>query len=341
MHDSGPQLRDCELGSHTVQTQQPDCRHARPLVSAYKAPLKVQLEVTRRCNLRCVHCYNDSGRGIPNECSPLDWREVARQCADLDVCHVAITGGEPFIRPEVVFEVLDVCEASGMGASVTTNGTLLDEQLVGRLADYGCLFKVQVSLDGSRPPTHDILRGAKGAWRAAIRGISLLRRLPIHIAVACVLSKINHKEVADLIRVCRLLGVDRVSFTHLMKLGRALSPALELDAGCEEYQTIIDQLRAAHDSKGLKILMAYHQRRNWQTDFNGPNSSFLVRADMQVVPRCYLDRPAFSARDSTLAEIWHRGLMHAHQNKELLRRVRASDPPNEVLHRCEVQTWNE
>ncbi len=290
----------------------------------YHAPLKVQFEITRKCNLWCKHCYNRSGPREASELTERQWQTITHECLELGVCHIALTGGEPFVRQGIIFDVLDSCEHSGTAVSITTNGILLTQAIIDHLQHYRCLFKVQVSLDGATPRTHDALRGKPGAWASAVRGIARLRSLPISVAVACILMKPNVKEVENIVDLSYEMGADRVSFGHLMAMGRASDHMAELELTIGEYRNIIDQLKRCRIRYGdkIKILMAYDNELNSYIDFAGPNSTCIVRADGEVAARCYLSDSVGSIKEESIACIWKSKLISVHENPAIFDRLR-------------------
>src|SRR5918999_6033574 len=88
-------------------------------------PVGAKLELTHACNLRCGFCYTDSPRHTLQRTPDLSdeaWLAVADQAADLGVIEVVLTGGEPMLRPELVFELLERLERRGIGLTLNTNG---------------------------------------------------------------------------------------------------------------------------------------------------------------------------------------------------------------------------
>lgn len=123
-------------------------------------PVSLQFELTLKCNQRCLHCYNQSGMESNLETDiPIDrWKELAREAGELGVFECTISGGEPLILGNSLFEIMDILAEYDIRFRLITNGMLLTQDVLDKLKKYR--FKwLQVSIDGSRPELHDYIRG--------------------------------------------------------------------------------------------------------------------------------------------------------------------------------------
>jgi MoaA/NifB/PqqE/SkfB family radical SAM enzyme len=136
--------------------------------SSDKKPVVVW-NVTRRCNLKCVHCYSESeNREYDGELNKEESLRFLDSLADFRAPVVLFSGGEPLIRKDL-FELISHARSKGMRAVVSTNGTLITEDVALKLKDAGLSY-VGVSLDGLRD-RHDYFRGLKGAFDRSVEGI--------------------------------------------------------------------------------------------------------------------------------------------------------------------------
>ena len=121
-------------------------------------PLHVAWEITCRCNAQCVHCSSSAGPEVqdPGEFSTRDALQIIDQLADTGVRVLAFSGGEPFLRPDLLTLIQHAVQR-GLATNVCTNGALVDEGMARRLKEAG-LGSVTVSLDGACAQTHDNLR---------------------------------------------------------------------------------------------------------------------------------------------------------------------------------------
>ncbi|MFQ3670277.1 MAG: radical SAM protein, partial [Verrucomicrobiia bacterium] len=129
--------------------------------------------VTRRCNLSCVHCYSNSdGREYPGELTLGECQAVIRDLAEFKVPAVLLSGGEPMLHPHF-FEIAEAAVAAGLRVTLSTNGTRLNREAVRRLKGLGLAY-VGISLDGIGA-VHDRFRGRPGAFDRAVTAFRLCR----------------------------------------------------------------------------------------------------------------------------------------------------------------------
>lgn len=170
-----------------------------------------QLYVTTRCNQSCPHC---AVRGaFPEEDMPAElFLDVVRQSAALGASRVVITGGEPFVRDDLLG--LIAAAAGSLPVKLLTNGTLLGKREARELARLG--VEVQVSLDGGTREVHDAIRG-KGAFEAAVESIRMLRDFGVtELSVNFTIQRANASDVSALLHLAEREGVRKVSLMPLI-----------------------------------------------------------------------------------------------------------------------------
>ena len=166
-----------------------------------KTPRSVDIDITNRCNLRCKYCYHFSGPGDVAEDLPKEeWLQFFEELSRCAVMNVSLAGGEPFFRKDLK-ELIEGIVENKMRFTVLSNGTLITDDMIEFLAGTGRCDGVQVSIDGSKPETHDACRG-KGNFQKAVDGIKCLQRhgLPVQIRVT-----VNRHNVRDLEDIAELL----------------------------------------------------------------------------------------------------------------------------------------
>lgn len=169
-----------------------------------RTPRAVDLELTSRCNLRCRYCYFMENPEVEYGDLPTEeWISFLDELGSLGVMEVTLAGGEPILRDDIR-ELIERIIRNRMRFSILSNGILIDDELAAFLAASGRCSSVQVSLDGSRPETHDAARG-KGSFAGAVQG---LRALVRHGVNATVRVTIHHHNVDDLENVARFLLED-------------------------------------------------------------------------------------------------------------------------------------
>lgn len=174
--------------------------------------------ITRTCNLRCVHCYSDSmAQRYPGE---LDWEQmqaVVHDLAEYEVPSLLLSGGEPMIHPRF-FDLVDLATAKGLKLTISTNGTLTTPNKAARLKEANVAY-VGISLDGIGA-IHDEFRGKQGAFDAAVRGFKHCHEVDQKTGLRMTLTRHN---VANMDRILDFIDeqeIKRTCFYHLVPAGR-------------------------------------------------------------------------------------------------------------------------
>lgn len=184
--------------------------HLRPAVT---------WNITRRCNLKCVHCYVDAGPQDPGELTTEEAMDVVDQMAEVGVPMVIFSGGEPLLRKDL-FEVAEYAGEKGIKLVLSTNGTLITKEVAKRLKDLG-FYYIGVSLDSINEDFHDAFRGVKGSFAAALAGIKNAVDVGLDVGLRFTVTARNIEEAPRYIDFAASLGVRRITFYHLSAAGRA------------------------------------------------------------------------------------------------------------------------
>jgi SynChlorMet cassette radical SAM/SPASM protein ScmF len=151
--------------------------------------------------------------------STAEIRDILDQALPLGLETVKITGGEPFVRDDIV-EIVSYAHGLGLSVLIESNAMLLTEEVVQALARSGGLGRVAVSLDGATPDSHAMLRGSRVSFEAAIQGIERLVRHGAQVQIISCLHRGNAQEMEDLIALATRLGASSIKFNPIMQLGR-------------------------------------------------------------------------------------------------------------------------
>lgn len=218
-----------------------------------EAPFLVALNLTRRCNLRCAHCYLDAGKrckGAPEELVTDEVETLLDGIAALDSkTMVVLTGGEPLLRPDLLV-LSEYASRLGLAVVVGTNGTLLDRAAVGRLRDAG-VHAVGISLDSLDPAYHDAFRGRPGAWERTLRGIEACRRGGLMFQIHFSVTDDNADELDAMIGFARAVGAVALNVFFLVCTGRGESVT---NISHAVYERVLRRvLKAAHEERELVV----------------------------------------------------------------------------------------
>ncbi|MEZ5357859.1 MAG: radical SAM protein [Candidatus Zixiibacteriota bacterium] len=204
------------------------------------APNEVRLELTRKCNLRCIHCFNNSSNELKNELSTAEVYHIIDQLFEMRAFDIMIEGGEVFTRKDILYILQYMSGKFKLG--ISTNGLLINEDLARRLSpivDY-----IQISIDGANAAVNDKIRG-NGSYDMAIKAIKACVNNNIPIGMGMVLTKLNVHQITDYIELGKSLGATACNFSRLQHTGRAKLNNTVLELSINEFidaQRKIDEL---------------------------------------------------------------------------------------------------
>jgi len=187
--------------------------------SADKRPVVVW-NITRRCNLRCIHCYSNSRDiSFAGELTTGEGKNVLKDLAQCGSPVILFSGGEPLLRPDLA-DLAEYAVDQGLRAVISTNGTLITKTIAGKLQKIGLSY-IGISLDGTEK-THDAFRRTKGAYAAALTGIRNCRDAGIKVGIRFTVSRHNVQDVAAMFDLLAEEEIERLCFYHLVYSGRGL-----------------------------------------------------------------------------------------------------------------------
>lgn len=200
----------------------PSCRggHGAPSSAAARRPVVVW-SITRTCNLRCLHCYADSEpRVYPGELTPEECSALLRDLKDFGIPVLLLSGGEPMVHPRF-YEIAEEAKTLGLRLTLSTNGTLIDDEAAARLKEIGFGY-VGISLDGIGA-AHDFFRGKKGAFDLAVRAFRACLAAGQKCGLRLTLTRHNASEIDRILDFIEEENIPRACFYHLVPSGRGLS----------------------------------------------------------------------------------------------------------------------
>ncbi len=174
---------------------------------------------TKKCNLRCLHCYSSSDeRCNSDELTTTEAKQLLSQLAEVNCPVVLFSGGEPLLRDDL-FELLAQAKRLKLRTVISSNGTLVDLQAAGKLADAGVTY-VGISIDGTEE-FHDAFRQVKGSFKAALAGIANCKNAGIRTGLRFTITKANAGQITAVFDIAAAEGIRRICFYHLVRTGRA------------------------------------------------------------------------------------------------------------------------
>ncbi|NIO44659.1 MAG: radical SAM protein [Candidatus Aenigmarchaeota archaeon] len=228
------------------------------------SPFLVVWNVTKICNLRCKHCYAIAGVPPVDELNKKEALMAVDKMSNSGVAYIALSGGEPLMRKDF-WNIVNRIKKNEMAFSIATNGTLLTKRTAKKLKDWDCLY-VQVSLDGAKPTTHNRFRGAN-AFKRTIQGIKNAVDAKICVGIATTVTKINYKEVAQIINLAENLGAEIFMHYNFIPVGRGKEIA-QLDISPEEREKLLNMLASQIGKRKISLLSTAPQYGRVCTQFS-------------------------------------------------------------------------
>ncbi len=204
--------------------------------SADKKPVVVW-NMTKRCNLKCVHCY---AKAVDPEGTDAISTEQAKTIIDDLAAYGApvmlFSGGEPLVRKDLV-ELAKHATSKGMRAVISTNGTLITKEKARELKSVGLSY-VGISLDGGEE-IHDKFRKVPGSFKKALEGVANCQAEGLKVGLRFTINKRNQSEVPKLFEIIREREIPRICFYHLVYSGRG-SELIKEDLDHSETRAVVN-----------------------------------------------------------------------------------------------------
>jgi len=293
------------------------------------APLLVSWQITRDCDLCCLHCCTDSapGKRMPDELDADEAMCVAEQIIHERVPYVMLCGGEPLIVPHFL-RLAERLGQAGIQLKIETNGQRLDAPLARRLASLP-IRSVQVSLDGDSQDTYKRQRpgGSLAKAHAACRAVHDAG-LPLEVTFAP--TRLNIDEAERVIERARSLGAFRFNTGALMRIGTAARLWERLEPSAEQYaafRALLDRLAASLKEELELCYTPFTVEEGLNESLKTPPATLLVLPNGWVKVAAALPQICADLRRSSLADAWeaYRSAWRSDTVHELVRRA-AIDP---------------
>lgn len=286
-------------------------------------PCIISWNLTRKCNLKCAHCYLDStSLDNPDDITAKEGMEFVDSISSLSPgAMLILTGGEPLLRPDF-FEIASYASRKGLYVTVGTNGTLIDDEVARRLRESG-VKGAGISIDSALPAFHDSFRGVDGAWEGALSGIRALKREGVEFQTQFTATRENSGDLEDVIALSLREGAKAVNVFFLVCTGRGSGMT---DLSAQEYESALRRIaRAEKELRGRIIVRArcapHLLRISKEEDEGSPllkgmtagciAAKYYMRITPEglVTPCPYIPAKEGTPglKDKTLREIWEEG----------------------------------
>lgn len=307
------------------------------------APLNVMWDVTNRCNLNCMHCYNGSGKCPQYEdLSDDEMRKVCRDIIEAKIPIVCFCGGEPLLRLSLIEELGKSLTSHNILVNMVSNGMLMNEEAISRLRNSGIL-NIQISLDSYTPEIHDRFRGCSGAHEKAIQAIQRLIKAGMEPEVTFIPTQLNYHEVDQVIEFVKSLGLKKLRSMPFIPIGRGYSHK--------------DMLRLTREQLWefyMKVHKKLGEDPDFEFDYGDPlehiylflenniarTITYEIRSNGDIVISPYLPYVFGNVKESSLKEMWEAGLKDIWKDNKIQSEVRKIISIVDV-ERQEKRPWNQ
>jgi len=247
-------LRITELSCGPIQGSEkpPRQKEGLPLPPSAQRPIVIW-NLTRRCNLHCLHCYSQSqDRTYTDELTTDEGKRLIADLARYKIPVLILSGGDPLYR-EDLYTLADHARDLGVRCALSTNGTLIDATAAKRLRLSGITY-VGVSLDGIGQ-VHDRFRGMQGSFALALQGLRHSRDEGMKVGIRTALCRRILPDLPAIFDMAEQENLDRLYFSHLVYAGRGVG-LIDDDLSPQEKRGALDYLMqrgADFHRRGVKI----------------------------------------------------------------------------------------
>jgi heme b synthase len=285
----------------------------------------VAWEVTRTCNLACIHC-RAAARDEPyeNELSTAEAFQLMDNIATFASPIIILTGGEPLLRPDI-FEIASYGNKLGFRMTMAPNGTLVTSEAAAKMKKSG-IQRASISLDGATAESHDAFRQVKGAFDGALGGIAHLKEAGVDFQINTTITQHNLHEIKKIQELAVSLGAVAHHIFLLVPMGRGKDIA-EQGIDAKQYEETLHwfydqrdkvplQLKATCAPHYYRILRQRASEEGKKVDFDtfgldavsrgclgGVGFAFISHLG-QVQPCGYLELDCGNVREKPFREIW-------------------------------------
>lgn len=171
-----------------------------------RVPTRGSIELTQRCNLRCIHCYLGNSGDHKKELTTDEWRAIIDQITEAGCLDLLITGGEPLLRPDFI-DLYRYAKEKGLLVTVFTNGTLVTEPILELFADLPP-YSIEITIYGASPAIYEKITGIPDSFNRCIENIRAIKKRNLNLKLKSVLLKTNQHELDEMRAISRQYNVD-------------------------------------------------------------------------------------------------------------------------------------
>lgn len=285
----------------------------------------VAWEVTRSCNLSCLHCRASAEKGpYPDELTTAEGLNLLNQIREVGQPVVILTGGEPLLRPDI-FELARHGDSLGLRMVMAVNATLLSVEKAQKLKESG-IQRISISMDGATAESHDFFRQVKGSYAGILKGIEAAKAVGLEFQINTTVTKHNLSDLARIQEKVLELGAVAHHIFMLVPTGRGRSLS-DQTISAQEYEDTLTWLvtrrreiplaiKATCAPHYYRILREVGRKEGEEISFKTHGLDAVTRGCLggagfcfishqgQVQPCGYLEVDSGNVRKQSFKEIW-------------------------------------
>ena len=285
-------------------------------------PLILSWNVTRKCNMKCSHCYiNADTKESITELTTEEAKNLIDQICEVSKPLLVLSGGEPLLRPDI-YDLVRYGASKGLKMGIGSNGSLIESDAAKKLKEAG-IETISISLDSHIPEQHDKFRGIQGSWEKAVNAIKVLRKNGVLVQVNTTVTQQNYSQIDEIMSLVEKLGVENFHLFFLVPTGRGVKIT---DISSTKYEEMIRKTFAKIAQRKLNVRPSCAPQFMRIAKEMGLNMSRWIRGCIaglyycriypngEVTPCPYLPIKLGNIREKTFKEIWF--------NSEMLQTLR-------------------
>jgi len=313
-------------------------------------PFLISYAVTRKCNLKCKHCYSDATEeAAPDKLLTEEAKRLLDDIANWGIKLLIFDGGEPLYR-EDFFDIAKYAAQKGLRVVIGSNGTLIDTHVAKRLKTSG-IMAVQISIDGAKALTHDWFRGVDGSFDKALEGAKACREVGLSFQFGMTIRKGTLDEIPDMLKLAVDSGAIAAEFFDLVQVPRVKKeipdevltpderkevmgwlaeaqkdcPIIIRVPGSPMYTLILQErdIQPKHFPANLLKRIPYYGRG---CAAGMPNGYLTILPNGDVIPCMLLQIKLGNVREESITRIW--------DNSQILSKLRNRNLLEEGCGRC-------
>lgn len=302
--------------------------------SAIFQPSLISWNLTRRCNLKCPHCYLEAGDAAAEELTTDECHGLIEEFRALGTEMLILTGGEPLLRRDI-YDIASHASSAGMWVVMGTNGVLVNDYVADKMIECG-VKGVGISIDSVDPEKHNSFRGGPNAWELSVRALDICRRKGLEVLVQSTVTSMNVDEIRSLIAFAKEHGAWSFNLYFLVQTGRGQ----ELnDLTAEQTDEILRLLARSQEAFSPMLVRAkcapQYKQIAYDLGVGGLESGGCmagteycrIMPSGEVTPCPYMTVVAGNVRDASFSHIW--------QNAEVFLQLRDRSNLKGRCGRCE------